>query len=409
MNFEDGVFPNHNSDEEDRKVIEAKIRVKMRRLKKKHGITPPCYNVFEDKVRKEKQKCSSNKKDQQPPPPPPHGFPSSNLEQPIYLRTHTPTPLLYFHFDGVVHSMYVSQMERPIPPRILNPKCLTSSSIGVVSHHADSQSPLYMQSPITAVAAHLHTSKKDPLATFTRPNRNENLSPKVISSTTTLQQIGSPKINLKIYSPIENMHHTEISNVTLPSTSPNSMKGNTIHTISSGSIVNHLLPNRQDSPKDAVSTRTNISMGLLPVPITHPPMSQNSEITSHTRIPVIGVPPTVIPKVMSTVSEPYVSGFPPTMLQNPHHSINQNYMVSPSIAQINNPHMTIGVQPYFNAPIHRIHRPLPNYMSQQNQPSPSSSNLPICHLVDPVETMNADLDKISSPQTMAIPFNFKGP
>lgn len=409
VNFEDGVFPNHNSDEEDRKVIEAKIRVKMRRLKKKHGITPPCYNVFEDKVRKEKQKCSSNKKDQQPPPPPPHGFPSSNLEQPIYLRTHTPTPLLYFHFDGVVHSMYVSQMERPIPPRILNPKCLTSSSIGVVSHHADSQSPLYMQSPITAVAAHFHTSKKDPLATFTRPNRNENLSPKVISSTTTLQQIGSPKINLKIYSPIENMHHTEISNVTLPSTSPNSMKGNTIHTISSGSIVNHLLPNRQDSPKDAVSTRTNISMGLLPVPITHPPMSQNSEITSHTRIPVIGVPPTVIPKVMSTVSEPYVSGFPPTMLQNPHHSINQNYMVSPSIAQINNPHMTIGVQPYFNAPIHRIHRPLPNYMSQQNQPSPSSSNLPICHLVDPVETMNADLDKISSPQTMAIPFNFKGP
>uniref|UniRef100_A0A0A1XIN2 Uncharacterized protein n=1 Tax=Zeugodacus cucurbitae TaxID=28588 RepID=A0A0A1XIN2_ZEUCU len=408
VNFEDGVFPNHNSDEEDRKVIEAKIRVKMRRLKKKHGITPPCHNLFKDKVHKEKQKASSNKKDQQPPPPP-LGFPSPNLEQPIYLRTHTPTPLLYFHFDGVVHSMYVSQMERPIPPRLLNPKCLTSSSVGVVSHHADSQSPLYMQSPITAVAPHLHASKKDPIATFTRPNRNENLSPKVICSTTTLQQIGSPKINFKIYSPIENMHHTEISNVTLPSTSPNSTKGNTIHTISSAAIVNHLVPKRQDSPKDAVSTRTNVSMGLLPVPITHPPMSQNIAITSHTRIPVIGVPPTVIPKVMSTTSEPYMTGFPPTMLQNPHHSINQNYMVSPSIAQTNNQHVAIGVQPYFNAPIHRMHRPLPNYMGQQNQPSPATSNLPICHLVDPADSTNPDLDKFASPQTMAIPYNFKGP
>nr|XP_036228095.1 serine-rich adhesin for platelets [Bactrocera oleae] len=410
VNFEDGVFPNHNSDEEDRKVIEAKIRVKMRRLKKKHGMTPSCHNLFENKVRKEKHKGNSNKKDQQPPPPP-HGFPSPSLEQPIYLRTHTPTPLLYFHFDGVVHSMYVSQMERPIPPRLLNPKCLTSSSIGIVTHHADSQSPLYMQSPITAVAPHSHTSKKDVLATFTRPNRNENLSPKVISSTSTLQQTGSPKINLKIYSPIENGNHTEISNVTLPSTSPNSIKGNTIHTISSGPIANHLLPKREDSPKAAVSTRTNISMGLLPAPITHPPMSQNTPIPSHTRIPVIGVPPTVVPKVMSAASEPYMPGFPPTMLQNPHphHSLNQNYTVSPSIAQTSNPHMTVGVQPYFNPPIHRMHRPLPNYMGQQNQPSPSSSNLPICHLVDPVQTANSDLDKFTSPQTMAIPFNFKGP
>ncbi|XP_039963916.1 uncharacterized protein LOC120776912 [Bactrocera tryoni] len=405
VNFEDGVFPNHNSDEEDRKVIEAKIRVKMRRLKKKHGITPSCYNLFEDKVRKEKQKGSFNKKDQQPPPPP-NGFPPPNLEQPIYLRTHTPTPLLYFHFDGVVHSMYVSQMERPIPPRLLNPKCLTSSSIGIVTH-ADSQSPLYMQSPITAVAPHLHTSKKDTLATFTRPNRNENLSPKVISSTSALQQTGSPKINLKIYSPID----TEISNVTLPSSSPNSIKGNTIHTISSGPIANHLLPKRQDSPKDAISTRTNISMGLLPLPITHPPMSQNTPITSQTRIPVIGVPPTVVPKVMSATSEPYMPGFPHTMLQNthPHHSLNQNYTVLPSIAQTNNPHMAIGVQPYFNPPIHRMTRPVPNYMGQQNQPSPSSSNLPISHLVDPIETANSDLDKFTSPQTMAIPFNFKGP
>ncbi|XP_004526830.1 uncharacterized protein LOC101453514 isoform X3 [Ceratitis capitata] len=411
VNFEDGVFPNHNSDDEDRKVIEAKIRVKMRRLKKRLGITPQCHNLFEDKARKERQKVNSNKK---PPPPPPIGFAPPNLEQPIYLRTHTPTPLLYFHFDGVVHSMYVSQMERPIPPRLLNPKCLSSSNVGgVASQHTDSQSPLYMQSPITAGAAHLHTSKKDPIATFTRPNRSENLSPKVIPTTATaLQQTGSPKINFKIYSPIENIHHTEVGSTTLPGTSPSNIKGNAIHTISSVPIQSHLVQKRQDSPKDAVNTRPNISMGLLPTPLTLPPMPQSTSITAQTRIPVIGVPPTVIPKMIpNVVSEPYMSGFTPTMLQTTQHqvnTINQNYMVAPTIPHTN-PHMPVGMQPYFNPPVQRMHRPLPNYMGQPNQPTLSPSNMPMCHIADSLETTNGDLDKFANPQTMPIPYNFKGP
>ncbi|XP_036336666.1 serine-rich adhesin for platelets isoform X1 [Rhagoletis pomonella] len=415
VNFEDGVFPNHNSDDEDRKVVEAKIRVKMRRLRKKLGITPPCHNLFKDKARMAKQKAKSDKKT--PPPPPPSGLAPPNLEQPIYLRTHTPTPLLYFHFDGVVHSMYVSQMERPIPPRLLNPKCLSTTNMSVVSQHTEAQSPLYMQSPISAGATHLHTNKKDPISSFTRPNRNENISPKVIPSTlpTLIQQAtGSPKINFKLYSPIENVHHTEIGSATLPSTSPNSIKGSAIHTISSTTIGNHFLPKRQESPKDVVGTRANISMGLLPTPMSHPPVAtQSTGVTTHTRIPVIGVPPTVIPNVVPSVSEPFMGGgFASTMMQNTHHPINnlnQNYMVPPPIAHINNPHMTGGVQQYFNSPVQRMHRPLPNYMVQQPQQSPTPSNLPMCHLVDPMEAVNADLDKFANPQAMAIPYNFKGP
>ncbi|XP_053957190.1 serine-rich adhesin for platelets isoform X1 [Anastrepha ludens] len=408
VNFEDGVFPNHNSDEEDRKVIEAKIRVKMRRLRKKLGVAPPCHNLIEDKARKERQKADTDKK---APPPPPNGFAPPSLEQPIYLRTHTPTPLLYFHFDGVVHSMYVSQMERPIPPRLLNQKCLPSSNINVVSQHTDSQSPLYMQSPISAGAPHLHVSKKDPIATFTRLNRTENISPKAIPSTTALQQAaGSPKINYKMYSPIESIHHTEIGSSALPSTSPNSIKGNTIHIISSTAIANHFLPKRQESPKDPVSARTNMSMGLLPVPTTHPSMTQNSGVAQHTRIPVIGVPPTVIPKVGSSVSEQFMGGFASTMIQNCHQPINnQNYLVPPAVAHTNNPHMPGVVQQYFNTPVQRMHRPFQNFMAQQAQPSSIAPNLPMYHMVEPIETTNADLDKFANPQNMAVPYSYKGP
>ncbi|XP_067645683.1 NK-tumor recognition protein [Eurosta solidaginis] len=431
VNFEDGVYPNHNSDEEDRKVIEAKIRVKMRRLRKKLGITPQCHSLLVDKIRKSKQKENSNKI--APPPPPPGVIAPPNLEQPVYLRTHTPTPLLYFHFDGVVHSMYVSQMERPIPPRLLNPKCLstTTTNTTATSHPTDSQSPLYMQSPVNAAGLH-NTNKKDPITAFTKPTRTENLSPKVITTTTALHQqpagTSSPKINFKLYSPIDSTSSTEIA-----SSSPNNMKSNmTMSSMAATSTTlgaNHFLPSkRQESPKDAAisGTRTNMTMGgLLPVPIGHPTMPPNTEITPQARIPVIGVPPTAIPKVMSSASEPFMSaGFSPTAMQTAHHPMNSmnmpnsNYQmgISPMGAHAYNPHMQMhsGLQqPYFNAPpIQRMHRPLPNYMVQQQQAQLSpNANLPMGghHMVDNLGTTNTDLDKFASPQSMTNPFSYKGP
>lgn len=122
--FEDGIYPDRDSEDEDRKLIEAKIRRKILRLRKQRGIelTKEARELLESTALKAIQNAPIDPAlEKLPPPAPPVGStPPAHLEQPICLRPPTPVPMIYFHFDAVVHSMYVSQMEKAIPPRLLN-------------------------------------------------------------------------------------------------------------------------------------------------------------------------------------------------------------------------------------------------------------------------------------------------
>lgn len=126
--FEDGIYPSRDSDDEDRKLVEDRIRRKVLRLRKKRGIELlVARDLLGDVKIKESPKIDPALEKLPPPPPPSVPLPA-HLEQPIYLRPPTPVPLVYFHFDSMVHSMYVSQLEKGIPPRLLNPKCLPPSA-----------------------------------------------------------------------------------------------------------------------------------------------------------------------------------------------------------------------------------------------------------------------------------------
>lgn len=168
----------------------------MLRLRKKRGIDVPAARELVDE--KFKQKIRNPKIDaaleKLPPPPPPTTIPPANLEQPIYLRPPTPVPLVYFHFDSVVHSMYVSQLEKPIPPRLLNPKCVPpgvgpgppgSSTGSGAGGGGPSTSAGVNQSPNLNLPNIAGASKKEltTLAALNRVGRNESStnSPKMIA------------------------------------------------------------------------------------------------------------------------------------------------------------------------------------------------------------------------------------
>ncbi|GBP14300.1 hypothetical protein EVAR_73324_1, partial [Eumeta japonica] len=185
--FEDGIYPSRDSEDEDRKLVEYKIRKKVLRLRKKRGIdVPAARELIESKARLQKPKIDAAL-EKLPPPPPPATMPPPNLEQPSYLRPPTPVPLVYFHFDSVVHPMYVSQLEKPIPPRLLNPKCVppgaaTTSALTATATNVPNTGPNH--SPNLNLASGGPTSKKEltTLAALNRVGRNENAasSPKLM-------------------------------------------------------------------------------------------------------------------------------------------------------------------------------------------------------------------------------------
>lgn len=188
MYFEDGIYPSRDSDDEDRNLIEYKIIRKIFRLRKKRGIdVPAARELVELKAKLQKPKIDVALENL-PPPPPPASMPPANLEQPIYLRPPTPVPLVYFHFDPVVHSMYVSQLEKPIPPRLLNPKCVpqgpSTASTGSGNGTGGSTSTAPNQSPNLNLPSGGPNTKKEltTLAAFNRVSRNENVinSPKIM-------------------------------------------------------------------------------------------------------------------------------------------------------------------------------------------------------------------------------------
>ncbi|KAL5291692.1 hypothetical protein ACFFRR_010849 [Megaselia abdita] len=124
--FEDGIKPNEDSEEEDRRDIEQKVQRKLRRLKKKFSQLEK-----ENMEQQIKRSASDDEWDKMTPPPPPPGSPPPHLEQPVYLRPDSPPSFTYFLYDSLVNALYTAGDENALPPRLLygkdNPQsCLPS-------------------------------------------------------------------------------------------------------------------------------------------------------------------------------------------------------------------------------------------------------------------------------------------
>lgn len=313
--FEDGIYPSRDSDDEDRKLIEIKIRKKVLRLRRKRGIdVAAARDVLGEKLKVEQQKPKINPALEKlpPPPAPPSTMPPANIEQPIYLRPPTPVPLVYFHFDSVVHSMYVSQLEKPIPPRLLNPKCVppgaatTVGSLGTgggggggninSTGNAATQSPNHNSvsgSGVSGINGGATTKKElSTLAALNRVGKNENQmsSPKTTAdpkrdSPSSIQQ--SPVMPI---SKSCNMHFAPTQ--TSPQMSP-------LH----GPAVRH-----PPSPIGFVGMRINNFMRLPPSPLAR------ATVPPHMQTPppnLMNMPPG---HQMMTMRHPHYNMPPPNLM-----------------------------------------------------------------------------------------------
>ncbi|XP_046809314.1 serine/arginine repetitive matrix protein 2 isoform X2 [Lucilia cuprina] len=292
--FEDGIYPSRDSDDEDRKLIEYKIRKKVLRLRKKRGIdVPAARELGEDKLKLKLRKPKIDAAlEKLPPPPPPTTMPPANLEQPIYLRPPTPVPLVYFHFDSVVHSMYVSQLEKPIPPRLLNPKCVPpgagtpAAGIVTTANIAANRSPnLNLQGSAAATKKELTT-----LAALNRVGRNENAqnSPKMLADPKR-ESPNSQQSPLMTLNKPSSLHFAPTQ--TSPQMSP-------LH----GPAIRH-----PPSPIGFVGMRINNFMRLPPSPLT-----RASTVPPHMQNP----PPNManLPHGMSGMRHPQYNMPPPNLM-----------------------------------------------------------------------------------------------
>lgn len=332
-------------------------------------------------------------------------MPAANLEQPIYLKPPTPVPLVYFHFDSVVHSMYVSQLEKPIPPRLLNPKCVppgaaaTQPSSGGGSGGGGgssnpTQSPT-VNSPSGTSGGVATATKKDltTLAALNRISRNESQvsnSPKMMQDT----------IHTKRESP--NLQQPPLMTLNKPGGMPFSAT----QTSPQMSPL-HTPPIRHPpSPIGFVGMRLNNFMRLPPSPLTRGSVPQhfqppppNMVMGTGIRHPQFNMPP---PNIMTSGMSPdsnYNAGSygsiqtpPPGYNYNQRHMNPAYFMGSPTSHTMHpppplpaNPHAThTGMQ--------KDHHHQHHHHQQQHKPPlppPPSGNVS------------------ASPQAMIAPFNVK--
>lgn len=127
--FSDGISTNCDSDEDDRNNVVTSIRKKLLKLRMKYRTEMPLLYALPDSERN--IPSSDLLTVNLPAPPPPPNAPPVNIQQPLYVKPVTPSPLLYFHYDKVVKSMYISPIEDGVPPRKLNANCPPSSGTNI--------------------------------------------------------------------------------------------------------------------------------------------------------------------------------------------------------------------------------------------------------------------------------------
>lgn len=132
VKFSDGIKANCDSEDEDRAATIESVRRKLLRLRKKYGVDLPLLYELPDIGVNGASKIDPTLANLPPPPPPPNE-PPPHLPQPIYLKPPTPVPLLYFRYDNVVGSMYISPLKEAIPPRKFNPKCVPSTATSTLA------------------------------------------------------------------------------------------------------------------------------------------------------------------------------------------------------------------------------------------------------------------------------------
>lgn len=446
--FEDGIFPNRESDDEDRTIIEAKLRRKLRRFHKLHGITINAVNLVKEH-RRDDDKIVDPALENAAPPPPPQSTPPRHLEQPTYLRPSSPTALFYFHFDSVVHSMYVSQLERPIPPRLLNPKAVPPTTPG-----PPAQSPSNTQSPNGAVAAcapavgaaatgttNLQISKKElsTLAALNRSNRssnNERSSPKILPPTaSSSQRQRDNQSNIKTLS--IDATHPETHQTTFKNSfhaSPANVS-NTLPPSHMSSPMTSMVPQRQSSPIGFMGMRINNFMRLPPSPLARQggsPLPPNNS-GNGPAMAVVGMrhsfnmpPPSMLPPQHISSSPEFSPQqqqhyHPMPHPNSPHmHHLNQPYPVPqppmPHSHQHPHPHFPpTGSQTpphHMYHHHHHLHRQQSPQFYMQSLPPPPPLPPPSHTYVPPPDTTppvgeEASAQLPNSPRAMISPYNIQ--
>lgn len=342
--FEDGIYPSRDSDDEDRKLVEEKIRRKVLRLRKKRGIDIATSRELLGDIQSKQQIQIDPALEKLPPPPPPNVPLPEYVEQPIYLRPPTPVPLVYFHFDPIVHSMYVSQLEKAIPPRLLNPKCAPPPGLP--------PAPSLQRSPNVNSPTAMGKKDLNTMAALNRTGRNES------------QSLHSPKILAEQKRDSPNHGHMSKNNVNVHFTGPPG----------SPQMQNPPPMRHSSPPMGFIGMRINNFTRLPPSPLTR------------TSVPPF-LPPNM-PVMGMGIRHPQFHMPPPCMPPD----TNTNYPVPPSFASTQKP------PPGFM----NMHQRPPNPGYFMGSPSMHHPPPPL-----PNPDMENNLARVVSPQAMIAPYNLK--
>lgn len=346
------------------------MRRKVLRLRKKRGIDIPAARQIIDENLSQKPRSKIDPVlEKLPCPPPPPTLVPSNFEQPIYLKPPTPVPFLYYHFDAVVHSMFVSPLERPIPPRLLNPKCMP---------------PGQQQLTTPTQSATIAGSVRSPL----------NVNSSGVKKEVNVTMSRNPRVG---------DHQAASSSSNIQSPIPVTMsKGAGLMPSYQGSISPQMsplqtppTPTRHNTlPMGFVGMRLNNFSRLPPSPLTRPSVSSSSVKNSKANIPVVGG------TVVSTVGIR-------------HQTFNMTSLapgVLPPPAPANE----------FNAPSYNSQIPTVGYPIPARHPYFASSHVAAVTMYgvmrgqSPIQRPNSQADKDkhvgntnASPQAMIAPYNVK--
>lgn len=191
--FEDGIKPNEDSEEEDRRDIEQKVQRKLKRLKKKFSQLEK-----ENLEQQIKKSASDDEWDKMTPPPAPPGSPPPHLEQPVYLRPDSPPSFTYFLYDSFVNALYTASDENAPPPRLLYNKDNAHSSLPspVATPPIGSTPPPPVQKPINGKppppGSFSPNLSQPPPNFFMKIEANASCSPLPFAGSPPLPFVGSP-------------------------------------------------------------------------------------------------------------------------------------------------------------------------------------------------------------------------